>query len=150
MYLGDAHVLGLDAEGEETDQPFLTDPIEELLDISVQYEVHLSLFDPDRECVQRIVLAASGSETIREPEEVFIVDRVQHRDRRSLDNFILKGGDGERALASVRLWYVLPPCGACPVCTSLKPIAQILDQVIKVRFVGSPCQPVNAGGCITP
>jgi hypothetical protein len=55
------------------------------------------------------VLAAFRSEPIREPEEVFLVDRVQHCDGRPLDDFVLKGGDRKRALAAIRLRYVLPP-----------------------------------------
>src|SRR6266478_3237742 len=55
--------------------------------------------------VQRVVRAAPWSEPIREPEEVLLVDRVQHRDGRPLDDFVLKGGDRERALPAIRLRY---------------------------------------------
>ena len=56
--------------------------------------------DSGDECVQRIVLAALGSEPVREAEEVFLVDRVQQRDHRPLDDLVLKGRDRERCRPS--------------------------------------------------
>ena len=50
----------------------------------------ISFKSPNRERVERIVRAASSPETIREPEEVFLVDRVQRRSRRSLDDLVLE------------------------------------------------------------
>jgi hypothetical protein len=51
---------------------------------------------------------ASGPEPIREPEEIFLVDRVQHLNNRTLDDFVLQRRDAERALPTIRLWYVVP------------------------------------------
>jgi hypothetical protein len=53
--------------------------------------------------------APPGSESIREPEEVFLVDRVEQRDRRPLDDFVLQGRDREWALPAIRLGYVRSP-----------------------------------------
>ena len=39
------------------------------------------------------MLAAFGPESIREPEEIFLVDRVQHHDRRPLDDFVFQSDD---------------------------------------------------------
>src|SRR3954468_20669793 len=83
--------------------------VEERADVSVQYPVHLCAGDPDHERIHRIVRAASGSEPIREPEEIFLVDRAQHRSRGPLDDLVLKGGDRDRALPTIRLGYVAPP-----------------------------------------
>ena len=60
--------------------------------IGVQYVVHLGAGDADHQRVQRVVLAAPGSKSIREPEEFLLADRVQHRYRRPLDNLVLEGG----------------------------------------------------------
>jgi hypothetical protein len=49
---------------QEADNPFLGDFREERSDVGVQYELHLPAADPDNQCVQRIVLAASRSEPI--------------------------------------------------------------------------------------
>jgi hypothetical protein len=83
--------------------------VEERVDVGVQYPVHLCAGDPDQERIHRIVRAASGSEPIREPEEIFLVDRAQHRSRGPLDDLVLKGGDRDRALPTIRLGYVYPP-----------------------------------------
>jgi Transposase domain (DUF772) len=64
--------------------------LEERSDVGVQYRVHFRAVDPDTERVQRIMRAPPGSESIREPEEVFLVDRVEQRDRRPLDDFVLQ------------------------------------------------------------
>src|SRR5262249_9377088 len=60
----------------EADQPLLTDLIEEAADIGVQYPVHLRGADSDDERVQGIMWAASRSKTVREPEEILLIDRV--------------------------------------------------------------------------
>jgi hypothetical protein len=60
--------------------------------------VHLCAVDSDDECVQRIVLAALGPEPVREAEEVFLVDRAQHRACRLLYDLVFEYGNCERAL----------------------------------------------------
>ena len=79
------------------------------MDVSVQYPVHLRALDPDNERIQRVVRAVPGSETVREPEEVFLLDPVEHRNSRPLDDLVLQGGNRERALPAVRLGYVDAP-----------------------------------------
>ena len=43
------------------------------------------------------MLAAPRSEPVREPEEIFLIDRIQHRQRRPLDDLVLEGSDRKRA-----------------------------------------------------
>src|SRR6266446_3755362 len=57
--------------------------------VGVQYPVHPRVADPDGERVQCIMRTASGPEPVREPEEIFLVDRVQHLDHRTLDDLVL-------------------------------------------------------------
>jgi hypothetical protein len=94
---------------QETHQPFLADGVEERSNVGVQYPVHLLAVDPDHERVKRIMRAASRPEPIREPEEVFLVDRVEHRSRRPLDDLVLQRRDREWTLPAVRFWDVNPP-----------------------------------------
>jgi len=93
----------------EPDEPFLVHRVEERLDVGVQYPAHLLAVDPDTERIQRIVRAASRPEPVRDSEEVFLVDRVQQRDHRPLDDLVLQGRNRERALPAVRFGYVDPP-----------------------------------------
>src|SRR6267154_373830 len=94
---------------DEADQPFLAHRVEERPDVGVQYPVHLPAGDPDNERIHRIMRAAPGPEPVREPEEVFLVDRIQHGCHRPLDDLVLQGGDCQRALPTIRLGYVDPP-----------------------------------------
>ena len=91
------------------------------------------------------MLAASWPESIREPEEVLLVDRVQHRDGRPLDDLVFQGGNRERPLPTVRFGYVDSPGRQRPICSSLEPRAQVHDVAIEALLVGSPRQSIYAG-----
>jgi len=133
---------------DEANQPISTDFIEERPDIGVQYEVHFPAGDPDSERVERIVRAASESESIREPEKAPGLGsggRVQHRGRRSLDDLVFESGDRERALSAVRLRYVCPPAWQRPVRSSVESRVQVLEVALEGRLVLRPCQAIHAG-----
>ena len=91
---------------DEPYQPLLADRVEEGL-YGVENPVDSSL-DSVRERIQRIVLAAPGSEPIAEPQKLRLVDRREDRNHRCLDDLVLQGGDAERPLFAIRLRYVLP------------------------------------------
>ena len=101
--------LVADTVFDESDQPLVAYRVEEPRNVGVQYPVHLSAADPDREGVQRIVLAASRPEAVGEPEEVFLVDRVEHFHQRALDDLVFQRRNAERAPPSVRFRDVHPP-----------------------------------------
>src|SRR5437588_811146 len=63
--------------------------------------------------------AATGSESIREPEEVLLVDRVQQRDHRPLDDLVRQGCDRERALLCVRCVLCWPAFPLVPALCSI-------------------------------
>jgi hypothetical protein len=85
------------------------------------------------------------SEPVRETEKVFLVDRIQHRERRSLDELVFEGGNRERALPAIRLRYVPSPGRLCPICSSLDPSVQVLELMLEVCLVVLPCQPIDPG-----
>src|SRR5262249_45897196 len=60
------------------------------LDSTSRMKFTLPAADPDDQRIQRVVLAASRSEPVREAEEVFLVDRTQHRCRGSLDDLVFQ------------------------------------------------------------
>src|SRR5215471_12467571 len=90
--------------------------------------------------------AASGTETVRETEEVLLVYRVEQCGRRPLDNLVFQGGDRERALPAVRLGNILSPGRQCPIRSPLDPCVLIQEVGLPVRRIGLPCQPVHARG----
>src|SRR5512144_79826 len=130
---------------QEADQPFLVDLVEERSDVGVQYEAHLLAVDSDAQRIQRIMRAAPSPKSVRDAEKVFLVDRVQQRDHRPLDDLVLQRGDRERALSSVRLGYVNAPARQRPIRSPLDPVAQILELALEVCLVVRPRQPIHAG-----
>jgi len=129
---------------DEADEPVLAHRIEEPGNIGVQNVVHLSAVDPDMERIQRIVLAAARAESIAEPEEFLLVDRIQQRSGGPLDNLVLKGRDCQRALPPIGLRNVPTPRGLPPIGPPMDPIAQIFDPAIEIGFVVLPRHPVDA------
>ena len=85
--------LVTDALPDETDQPILTDRIEKGANICVQNEVHFLCGDPDCERIHCIVRTAPRPEPVAEPEEIFLVDRVQYGGGSPLYNLILESRD---------------------------------------------------------
>src|SRR3979409_2787824 len=88
-------------------QPIVTDRVEERTDIGIEHPVDPSLPQPEGERVQRVVLAASGPESVAESQKLSLVDRRQNRHHRRLDDLILQCGDAERSQPAIRLQYVL-------------------------------------------
>jgi hypothetical protein len=113
--------------------------------LGIENEVHFLGGNPDHERIQRIVLTALWSEPVREPEEVFLVDRVPRWS--PVARSYLQGRQ-PRVAAADRLALVCRPVGtAAP---SMEPRVQVREMTIKGRLVCSPRQPVHAGCGIFP
>src|SRR5260370_10096547 len=106
--------------------------------LSRRSPVHLPLLDPDRQRIQRIMLAAPRPEPIGETEKVLLVHGVQHLNHRPLDNLVLQRGDAARPLPPVRLRYVHPPSRARPVSTAVNPPEPVFEVRPQILPVGSP------------
>jgi hypothetical protein len=89
-------------------QPAMIKAGEELADIRVEHPVHLLLFDPDRERIQRVMRAASRPKPIGETSEIHLVDGVQNLDDGPLGDLVFQRGDAERPLPPVRLRDIGP------------------------------------------
>lgn len=77
----------------------MSDCPKEVLDVQIQNIIHPPALDPYNQRVQRVqrvMLAASGSKPVRESEEVFLMDRLQYRHHRTLNDFVLQRGDAKR------------------------------------------------------
>ncbi len=133
---------------DELEQPVVADRVEKPGNVGVQNPVHRVGLDSHREGIQRIVLAASRPEPVAEPEEVFLVDRVQYFDQRTLDDLVLDGSDAERALAPVRFWYVLPSCRLRAVTPAMNTVVQIGKAPVQIDPVVVPGHAVHSGCCI--
>src|SRR6202045_1003695 len=130
---------------DEADQPLVADRIKEPGNVGVQYPVHPRVADSDGERVQCIMRTASGPEPVREPEEIFLVDRVQHLDYRTLDDLVRQRRDAERALPTIRLWYVMPARRLRPVGSSMNAGVKIGELALEILAVFLPCHAVDTG-----
>ena len=76
------------------EQPAFVEIVEKAAYVAIQNVVHLSLLNRDRQCIQRIMLAAPRTKAIREAEKVFLVDLIEDGDRCGLDDFIFQSCHG--------------------------------------------------------
>ena len=76
-------------------QPLMVKAGEVVPKIQVEHPAHLPL-DPDRERVQRMMWATLRPEPVGKPEEVRLVNGVQHLHHRPLQDLVLQAGDTER------------------------------------------------------
>ena len=97
-----------DAMLDEPDHPRFVEVIEEALDVGIKYVVHLLFHERIRQRVQRLMLAASRTKTIREAEEALLIDMVEDGDHCVLDDLVLQCGDPERTFPSVAFLDVDP------------------------------------------
>ncbi len=74
----------------------LVDLIKERRDIRIEYPVHFLTLERDRQRIQRIVLATSRPEPIRESQKVLFIDRIQNGNDRLLYDLILQRGNTPR------------------------------------------------------
>ncbi len=102
------NALVRDTVFEEADDPRMGHGIEEAPNIRVEHPVHLSPVDAGVESIQRIMLATPPPEPIGEPNEVFLVDRLQHPHDRLLNNLVLQAPDAQQPLRAIGLRYVAP------------------------------------------
>jgi len=93
---------------DELDHPRFVEVIEEALDVGIKYVVHLPFHERIGQRIQRLMLAASRTKSIREAEEVLLIDMVEDGDHCVLDDLVLQCGDPERTLPSVAFLDVDP------------------------------------------
>ena len=92
--------------------------------------------------------AAPRSISVSEAQEVLFVDRVQHFDGGTLDDFVFQRGNAERAKLA-RFTHLLDVHSAhrsCPVRSSLEPLGEIVEVFLKGLSVLLPRLAVYARG----
>jgi hypothetical protein len=74
----------------ELDQPAFVEVVEKAFDIGIKNLVHFLLQERIRQRIQRLMLAAPRSKTIREAEKIFLIILVEEGDHCLLDDFVLQ------------------------------------------------------------
>src|ERR1700686_981601 len=96
--------------------------IEKALDIRIKHPVHLLPVNPGVESVQRIVLTAPRSESIREAEKILLADGLQNVHDRLLDVFVFTAKKAEWPLRAVSLPDIWPSGRASPIAAPMHSI----------------------------
>lgn len=91
------------------------------------------------------MLTASGPKPVREAEEVFLIDRVEHCDSRALNDFVFQRSNTERALFAISLWYEPSSDRQRPIRAAMDPCKQVLEVALQPGLVVLPCHPVHPG-----
>src|SRR4030095_1710110 len=112
--------------------------------VRIEHPVHLLRHDADRQRIQREMRTALRPESVREPEKVRFVNRVQHCYDGTLDDFVFQRGNAERPLPPVRLRDVRAPHRLRSVRASLQPLRQVPQIRLQVRAVVLPRLTVDA------
>src|SRR5262245_32900135 len=87
-------------------QPFVVNRIVKAPNVGIEYPVNVALFNAYRDCIQRMLRAASRSGTVREAEKLLLVNGVEHLDSRPLDDFVFQRRLADGALAPISFRYV--------------------------------------------
>src|SRR5215469_11443719 len=125
-------------------QPFLGDPIEKTFYVKIEHPVHLLRQQSRVECIQRLMLAAPGSEPVRKIEEIRFVDGIQHFHRRALYDLVFQRCDSERSLPPVGLGDVYPTHRLGSVCSAFQSMGKVLEVLLEGLAVVPPCLSVHA------
>jgi hypothetical protein len=133
---------------DELHQPSVVESVVELSDVGIEHPAHLLRSDPNRQRIQRLMRAAPRSESIREPQKVLFVNRVQHFDSGTLDDLVFKRGNAERAKLAwfTRLRDVHSAHRSCPVRSLPEPLGEIVEVFLKGLSVLLPRLAVYARG----
>src|SRR6516225_280063 len=134
-----------DAVLNELDHPCLVEVIEEALDVSIKHIVHLLLHERIGQRIQRLMLAAPRTKSIREAEEVLLIDLVEDGDHCLLDDLVLQCGDPERTFPSVAFLDKYPSRWKRTVCSAMQPAVQIDEPILQPGFLFLPCNTVHSG-----
>ena len=100
------------------------------------------------ERIQCLMWTVSPAESLREIQEVALVDPVEHLDRGPLDDLVLQGHDPKGPLPYIRFGDVSFTNGLGPVGAALEPLGKLLEVSLHVLSVLVPGLYVHAGGGI--
>ena len=108
------------------------------LDVAIKHPVDAPPTDPERECIQRLVLTTLRSEPVAEPQELRLVDRRQDCNHRRLDDLIFQCSDAERPLSAICLWNISPARWQRSIRSRLDARVEVREVLLKAFPVFGP------------
>jgi site-specific DNA recombinase len=122
-------------------QPLAFDRVEEATDVCVQHPVHVLRHERRVQRSQRQVRTPAGPESVREADEVDLVDGTEHFSYGTLDNLVFQCRNAERSLPTIRFGDIHAAHRFRPVLSAVDAVAQVLQllgQTLFVRRYGFP------------
>ncbi len=138
-----------DPPPDHSHQVLFFNVIEKAFQVHVEYPVHLLPSDRHIQRVQRPMWAASGPEPVGESPKVFLVDLVEDRDHRALDNLVFQRRDSQRPWFAVGLQDVDSPRGRRSIRSAVDPAMQIFQSILQPGLILFPCHAVHSGRRLT-
>src|SRR5581483_5456134 len=128
---------------EKLHQPPVVEGVEKPTDVGIEHPVHSLRQEPNRERIQSVMRAAPRPESVREAEEVDLVDRAEHLG--TLDDLVLQRGNAERGHLPVRLRDVRSTHRLRPVRSPLQPAGEVLKVAVEILSVMPPRLAIDTG-----
>src|SRR5450759_2182058 len=125
--------------------PFLAHLVKEPSDVRIEYPVHSPPVEPNTERIQRLVRVSTGPEPIRKATKIRLIYFIEDGRHCLLNNFVLQGGDSQRALPPVCFRYVDPSRRLSPVRSTMYAAVQIGEPILQSRLILLPCNSVHPG-----
>ena len=97
----------------------------------------------DRKRVERHMGPLPRSESVREAEEVHLVDGVEHFGHGPLDNLVFQNRHTDGPRAPIRLGEMHPTYGLRPIAPRVHPFAQILELPLQGELVARNRLPID-------
>ena len=112
--------------------------IEESPNVGIKNVVHVLHRERIRERIQRLMLAASRSKTIREAQKVFLVNRIEDGDHGLLDDLVLQRRNPQRTLPPVGFRDIHPSRGLRSICSAVDPAVQVDQPTLQPGLILLP------------
>src|SRR5690606_8248779 len=100
----------------------VVDGIEETTDIGVKHPVHSLSFEGHRERIQCLMSTTSRPKSVRKPEKLHLINRVEDFNDRPLNDLIFQRCDTQRALPAIPFGDKYPTRRFRSVRSSMQPI----------------------------
>ena len=128
---------------QECEHPVVVDGVKVRTDVGVQYPSNLSGLDSHPDRVERVVLPAPRSESIRKAEKIRLVDRTHDLDYGLLHDLVFDCGNSERAQLAVRLGNKHAPRGLRTIRAGVYLPVQFMCALVENAFVVLPRHAVH-------
>src|SRR5258705_10100373 len=116
---------------DELHGPLVAHVVKEATNIRIEHPVHPLPLDAHSQCVERLMRAAPGPETVRKASEVDLINLIE-----------------DRTLPPVNLRYIDSSRRSCPIRSTVHPAVKIGQPTFQPGFILLPRHPIYSGRCL--